>query len=116
MSPESATDRRVVNSVAERGLDGAVIDQERSDLDAVLVVNDSLLYIARNHFDAFCRHLLVQVASNVNIEGEGLLEMAHHLCRSGGPETSNGTSRSEVQTTGEAGTQADRQCDLSGGV
>ena len=58
-----------------------MIDQKRGHLHPLLVEDDALLDVMAQHLDAVARALVVHVAAHVNVEGEGLLHVIHHVAR-----------------------------------
>jgi len=60
----------------------AAINQKRGPfLDTVFVKDDALLDVMAHHLDAVTRGLFIYVAAHVNIKGERLLNVIHHVPR-----------------------------------
>src|SRR6266849_809607 len=78
----------IVDAVAQGWLDRRVIDGEGRHLQITVLVNDSLLDIfSRDHY-ALRGKLFINVATDVDIELVGLLQMRHHLrCSRRPPDT-----------------------------
>jgi len=71
----------VVDSVTERGCDGAMINQERGHLNTLSVINDALPDVIAHHLDAVAGGFFVNVAAHVNVKGERPLKVLHHFAR-----------------------------------
>ena len=63
----------IVDSIAERWLNQAVINQECGDLRAASVKDDAFRDVVAHHFDALRSDFLDHVAARVNVERECLL-------------------------------------------
>ena len=74
----------IVDSISQRGLDCAVIDCESCNFHSAALVNNALFNILCFDDDPWRRYLLIDIASDVNVERIGLLQMFHHLPRPAG--------------------------------
>ena len=71
----------VVDSVAESRHYGTVINQKRGHLHTLFVKDDALLDVMAHHLDAVTGSLFVHVAAHVNVKGERLQNVIHHVAR-----------------------------------
>src|SRR6266487_4228345 len=71
----------IVDSVTESRLYGTMINQKRSHLHTILVKDNALLDVMAHHLDTFTGNFFVHVSANVNIKGERLLHVIHHVAR-----------------------------------
>jgi hypothetical protein len=91
----------VVDSVAERGSDGAVINQERGHLNALSVEDDALLDVVAHHLNAVAGGFFVHVAAHVDVKGERPPQVLHHVARPLRPPDLKGNLAPAADPTGQ---------------
>jgi hypothetical protein len=71
----------IIQPEAVGWLDRPMVDEKRRDGDAVLLVNGSFTNVVCDDLNAGCRRMFVDISTHVDVEGERLLEMRHHVAR-----------------------------------
>src|SRR3954468_556905 len=72
-----------IDPIREGGCDRPVINQERGDLQPVLLEDRALLDVLADDANAFARIFLVDVTTHVNVERIAALQPLHHLAGPG---------------------------------
>ena len=74
----------IVDPISQRGLDCPVIDCKSCNFDSAALANNALFNILCFDDDPWRGYLLIDIASDVNVERIRLLQMFHHLPRPAG--------------------------------